>query len=330
MTDQCVLVTGGAGYIGSHTCKALAAAGYTPVTFDNLSYGHSHAVKWGPLEQGDLLDQTRIADVLVHYKPVAVIHFAAFALVGESVAHPGMYYANNVGGTLNLLEAMTATGLDKIVFSSTCATYGIPDSVPIDEDMVQNPVNPYGRTKWVVEGMLREFETAHGLRHVALRYFNACGADRGGEIGEEHEPETHLIPRILMGLSETGPALTVFGQDYPTPDGTCIRDYIHVEDLATAHVKALDYLLAGGQSTQLNLGTGEGYSVMQIIHAVERVTGLKVPYSVGPRRAGDPPILVAKTHKAKAVLGFETAQSDLDTIISTAWNFMRARADRPL
>lgn len=319
-----VLVTGGAGYIGSHACKALAAAGYEPVTFDNLSYGHRHAVQWGPLEVGDLQDRARLDAVLETYKPVAVIHFAAFALVGESVSNPGMYYANNVGGTLNLLDAMAAADIDKIVFSSTCATYGIPNRVPIDETTAQNPVNPYGRTKLVVEGMLREFETAHGLRHVALRYFNACGADRAGEIGEEHEPETHLIPRILMGLSDTGPALTVFGQDYPTPDGTCVRDYIHVEDLATAHVRALDYLVKDGASVQLNLGTGEGYSVMQIIDAVERVTGLKVPYSVGPRRPGDPPALVARTDKAKSVIGFTPEVSDLDTIISSAWNFMQS------
>jgi UDP-glucose-4-epimerase GalE len=316
-----ILVTGGAGYIGSHTCKMLANQDYTPITFDNLSYGHERAVKWGPLEVGDLSDPQRIDAVIKDYKPLAVIHFAAYSLVGESVREPGKYYANNVGGTLNLLNAMRENGLDKIVFSSTCATYGIPSDVPIRETTPQSPVNPYGHSKLTVEQMLKDYDTAHSLRHVALRYFNACGADRDGEIGEEHEPETHLIPRILQAMTGHGPAFSIFGEDYATPDGTCIRDYIHVDDLAHGHLLALRYLIDGGQSQQLNLGTGHGYSVREIVDAVEKVTGRKVEYGIGPRRAGDPPELTADTTKAREVLGFETSVSDLETIVSTAWKF---------
>jgi UDP-arabinose 4-epimerase len=327
-TENSILVTGGAGYIGSHTCKRLAESGYTPITFDNLSYGHRHAVKWGPLEVGDLTDAGRLDAVMKQYKPQAVIHFAAYSLVGESVRDPGKYYGNNVGGTLSLLNAMNANGVDKIVFSSTCATYGIPSEVPIRETTPQRPVNPYGHSKLAVEQMLADFDTAHDLRHVALRYFNACGADRDGEIGEEHEPETHLIPRILQSMTGHGPGFAIFGEDYPTPDGTCIRDYIHVEDLAQGHLLALRYLMDGGQSEQLNLGTGHGYSVRQIVDAVETVTGQKVDYDIGPRRAGDPPELTADTSKAKQVLGFETRVSDIETIVANAWTFHQSVINR--
>ena len=284
-TSKAVLVTGGAGYIGSHTCKLLAAEGYLPVTFDNLVYGHAHAVKWGPLEEGDLIDTVRVQAVLEQYKPIAVVHFAAYSYVGESVTDPAKYYGNNVGGTLSLLNAMRAAEVDKIVFSSTCATYGAPEQLPIRETTPQNPINPYGKSKLMIEQMLADFDSAYGLRHVALRYFNACGGDLDGEIGEEHDPETHLIPRVLMSLTGEVPELTIFGTDYDTPDGTCIRDYIHVDDLARGHLLALEHLFKGGPSDAFNLGSGDGFSVKQIIDAVERVTGQTVPRKYGPRRA---------------------------------------------
>ncbi len=323
-----ILVTGGAGYIGSHTCKHLATKGFTPVAFDNLSYGHKHAVKWGPLEVGDLNDKARLLEVINSHRPAAIIHFAAYSLVGESVTNPGKYYANNVGGTLNLLEAMRETGIDKIVFSSTCATYGIPEHLPIRETTPQNPINPYGKSKLMMEHMLADFDTAHGIRSVALRYFNACGADQDGEIGEEHEPETHLIPNILKSLTGDVPKLTVFGTDYDTPDGTCIRDYIHVEDLAHGHMLALQHLFDGKPSDRYNLGTGEGFSVKQIIEAVERVTGQIVPLEYGPRRPGDPPILTSDVTKARTRLKFETSASDVDTVVASAWNFHKIQAGR--
>ncbi len=320
-TAKHILVTGGAGYIGSHTCKLLAAEGYVPVSYDNLVYGHEHAVKWGPLEIGDLNDKARLDEVLAKYKPLAVVHFAAYSLVGESVSNPSKYYANNFGGTLSLLDAMRDAGIDKIVFSSTCATYGVPEELPIRETTPQNPINPYGKSKLMMEQMLLDFDSAYDIRHVALRYFNACGADHDGEIGEEHEPETHLIPRILMSLTGDVPELTVFGTDYPTPDGTCIRDYIHVEDLAHGHLLALEHLFKGGQSDVFNLGTGDGFSVKQIIDAVERVTGKTVPLKYGDRRPGDPPTLTANVSKAKDGLGFETNVSSVDYIVETAWTF---------
>lgn len=318
-----ILVTGGAGYIGSHTCKHLAKNGFTPITVDNLVYGHEHAVKWGPLEVCDLNDTARLKDIIAKYKPRAVVHFAAYSLVGESVSDPAKYYANNVGGTLCLLEAMRANGLDKIVFSSTCATYGIPLELPIRETTPQHPVNPYGQSKLMIETLLRDFDKAYGIRHVALRYFNACGADGDGEIGEEHEPETHLIPRILMSLTGEVPELTVFGTDYDTPDGTCVRDYIHVEDLAHGHLLALRHLFEGGSSNSFNLGTGEGFSVDEIIEAVERVTQLSVPRTYGPRRDGDPPVLTADVSKARQTLGFSCTHSDIENIVETAWAFHR-------
>lgn len=326
--QKSILVTGGAGYIGSHTCKWLAGLGYEPVTFDNLVYGHRHAVKWGPLEIGDLSDSGRLQEVIATYEPSAVVHFAAYSYVGESVTNPAKYYRNNVAGTLNLLEAMRKTGIENLVFSSTCATYGMPETMPIRETTPQQPINPYGRSKLMIETMLSDYDLAHNIRSVSLRYFNACGADRDGEIGEEHEPETHLIPRVLMALTGEIDDFSVFGTDYETPDGTCIRDYIHVDDLARGHALALEYLFEGGKTDQFNLGTGEGYSVKQIIDAVERVTERKVPLKFGPRRPGDPPELSANTDKIRNVLGFETQFSDLDTIVDTAWRFHLSRHNR--
>ncbi|MEO0714739.1 MAG: UDP-glucose 4-epimerase GalE [Pseudomonadota bacterium] len=319
--SQTILVTGGAGYIGSHTCKLLSERGYTPVVYDNLVYGHEHAVKWGPLEIGELEDRERLSAVFEKHKPVAVIHFAAYAFVGESVENPSKYYANNVGGTLSLLDAMRDAGVDKIVFSSTCATYGVPKDLPIKETTPQAPINPYGRTKLIIEHALADYARAYGLGYVALRYFNACGADKDGEIGEEHDPETHLIPRTLMAIGGEIDKLQVFGTDYPTPDGTCVRDYIHVEDLARGHLAALDHLFAGKPSDAFNLGSGVGISVKEIIDAVERITGQKLPLEYGDRRPGDPPTLTADVTKAREVLGFETTTSDVDTIIETAWAF---------
>ena len=314
-----ILVTGGAGYIGAHACKALAAAGFLPVAFDNLSYGHAEAVRWGPFERGDIADRRRLDEVFARYRPAAVMHFAAFAYVGESVTDPGKYYRNNTAGTLTLLEAMRDHGVGALVFSSTCATYGVPERVPIVESEPQAPINPYGMSKLMVEAMLRDFDTAHGLKSIALRYFNAAGADPECEIGESHDPETHLIPLALDAVSGNGRPLTVFGQDYDTADGTCIRDYIHVTDLAEAHVAALRSLLSGAESRAYNLGTGNGFSVRQVMDAVEKVTGRAVPHDVGPRRAGDPAALVADPSAANRELGWQPRMSDLDTIVATAW-----------
>ena len=313
-----VLVTGGAGYIGSHCCKALAAAGCQPVVIDNLSRGHADAVRWGPLVVGDLRDRALVARTLVEHRIEAVIHFAALAYVGESVLEPQLYYDNNLGGMIGLLGAMQDAGVSQIVFSSSCATYGTPASLPIAEDCPQAPINPYGRTKLVCEWMLRDAGVATGLRHVALRYFNAAGADPGGEAGERHDPETHLIPLTLLATAGQGGPLRIFGTDYPTPDGTCIRDYIHVADLARAHVLALGYLAGGGESVALNLGTGRGSSVQEVVAAVERVTGRRVPVRHEPRRAGDPAELTADPARAEAVLGFRAEYRDLDRIVADA------------
>lgn len=314
-----VLVTGGAGYIGSHACKALSKAGYLPVTFDSLVYGHEWAVKWGPLERGDILDRARVDELLAQYRPIAIMHFAAFAYVGESVIDPGKYYRNNVAGSLNLLESARDHGVDKFIFSSTCATYGVPDRLPITEDTPQRPINPYGASKLMVERMLADFDAAHGLRSIALRYFNAAGADPDGEIGEWHEPETHLVPLVLDAASGRRPSVTVFGADYDTRDGTCIRDYIHVTDLANAHVQALGALEMGSQSTVYNLGNGEGFSVLDVVHAVERVTGLTVPASRGDRRVGDPAALVSDAALARDELGWQPQITSIDDIVRTAW-----------
>ena len=325
--SQAVLVTGGAGYIGSHACKALAGAGFQPVVFDNLSRGHREAVRWGPLVEGDLADRQRLCAALIEHKVEAVMHFAAYAYVGESVTDPALYYRNNLGGTLSLLEAMREAGIGEIVFSSTCATYGIPDRVPIREDAPQRPVNPYGETKLAIERALHWYAAAYGLRSVSLRYFNAAGADPEGEIGEHHEPETHLVPLVLQAALGQRPHIEIYGTDYPTPDGTAIRDYVHVRDLAIAHMRALERLRGGGGSAAVNLGTGQGHSVREVIAAAELASGRKVPARAAPRRPGDPPALVADPSLAGEILGWHPQHSDLDTIIRTslAWHTRHSR-----
>lgn len=314
-----ILVAGGAGYVGAHACKALAARGFLPVVFDNLVHGHDEAVKWGPLEVGDIADRAQLDAAIERHKPVAVMHFAAFTSVSESVADPGKYYRNNVAGTLTLLEAMRDHRIDRLVFSSTAATYGTPKSVPIQEDAPKVPINPYGQSKLAAEAMIADFCAAHMLRAVRLRYFNAAGADPDGEIGELHDPETHLIPLAMRAVTGDGPSLILFGDDYPTPDGTCIRDYIHVADLADAHFRALAWLDSTSGAHAFNLGTGRGASVRQVLDAVERVAGKPVPHTIGPRRAGDPPELVSDPAKAMRELGWTPQMSDLDTIVATAW-----------
>jgi len=318
-SNSTVLVTGGAGFVGSHACKALSRHGFTPVVYDNLSHGHEDAVRWGPLERGDLLDRTRLGEVIAAHNPAAIMHFAAFIAVGESVTDPGKYYRNNVAGSLSLMEATRDHGIKAFVFSSTAAVYGLPEVVPIPEGAPKLPINPYGHSKWMVECMLRDFGEAHGLKSMALRYFNAAGADPDGETGERHDPETHLIPLARDAAAGIGKPLTVFGEDYDTPDGTCIRDYIHVADLAEAHVAALQALLDGAGSNAYNLGTGNGFTVRQVIDTVEKVTGRAVPHSIGPRRAGDPASLVADPSAANRDLGWRPLMSDLDSIVATAW-----------
>lgn len=320
-----ILVTGGAGYIGSHTCKALAAAGFEPVAYDNLSRGNRWAVKWGPLELGDIADRARLREVLERYQPAAAIHFAAYAYVGESVEDPNLYYQNNVCGSAALLRTLSEFQSMPLVFSSTCSTYGLPETIPISEDHPQHPINPYGFSKLVVERMLADLDRAHGLRSVSLRYFNATGADPEGEIGEMHDPETHLVPLVLTAARDDT-AVTVFGDDYDTPDGTCIRDYIHVADLADAHVRALKYLLAGGVTCALNLANARGYSVMEVIETARRICGRPIRVELAPRRAGDPPILIGSADRARKILGWTPARSALDAQIADAWNWMRSGA----
>jgi len=317
----CVLVTGGAGYIGAHTCKALAEAGYTPVAYDNLVYGHRAAVKWGPLEEGDIGDRMQLERVMQKYTPAAVMHFAAYAYVGESVENPAKYYRNNAAGSLSLLESMKKCSIDKIIFSSTCATYGMPDQIPIIEDHAQNPINPYGRSKLMVEWLLRDFAAAYGLKYVALRYFNAAGADPAAEIGEDHNPETHLIPLVLDTALGRRKYLEIYGTDYDTPDGTCIRDYIHVTDLAQAHLLALEHLNAGGASDVFNLGNGSGFSVREVIQTALKVTGRDIPYLEVEKRPGDPAVLIGSSEKIINQLGWRTAHNSLEAIIKTAWHW---------
>lgn len=321
-----ILVTGGAGYIGSHTCKVLAQAGYTPVTLDNLVYGHPWAVRFGPFVQADLLDRAALDRAFDEYRPSAVLHFAAFTYVGESVTDPGKYYRNNAAGTLTLLEAMRDHGCKRMVFSSSCAVYGLPQALPLTEGHPQAPMNPYGVSKAMSERMMADFGLAHGLRSVCLRYFNAAGADPGGGLGEDHDPETHLIPLAVEAALGKRPPLQVFGSDYPTPDGTAVRDYVHVLDLAQAHVAALRYLESGeanGASpcSAFNLGTGRGASVAEVLAAVAAVSGRAVPHTMGPRRAGDPPMLVAQAELAEKVLGWRPAYADVLEIIRTAWDW---------
>jgi UDP-arabinose 4-epimerase len=316
-----VLVTGGAGYIGSHTAKALAQAGDEPVVLDDLRTGSRANAKWGPLVDAPLADTERLREVLRRERVEAVVHFAASAYVGESMRDPRAYFRNNVDGTLSLLDAMLAEDVRSIVFSSTCATYGIPDRVPITEDEKQLPVNPYGESKLFVEKVLRWYGEAYGLRWAALRYFNAAGADPDGEVGEEHDPETHLIPLTIRAALGRGPALEIYGTDYPTPDGTAVRDYIHVVDLAGAHLRALRLLAEGATIGGLNLGTGIGHSVREVVAAVERAAGRPVPVREGPRRPGDPPSLVADPARAMQQLGWHPRLASLDAIVSTAFRW---------
>jgi UDP-arabinose 4-epimerase len=321
-----ILVTGGAGYIGSHTAKLLNSRGYVPIVYDNLTTGHQSSVRWGPLVHGDILDTDRLAATMAEYEPKAVIHFAASAYVGESVENPSKYYRNNVIGTQSLLDACHRTSVGEIIFSSSCATYGVPSVLPITEATPQNPINPYGRTKLIAEQMLRDYAAAYGIRHVILRYFNACGADPDGELGEWHDPETHLIPRALLTAAGRIPHLPIFGNDYETQDGTCIRDYIHVSDLARAHVLALDYLEKGGEDLAVNLGTGRGSSIRQILETISRITERDVAIELHSRRPGDPPALYADPTFAQQALHFSTEYSDLETIVRTAAPFFGLEA----
>jgi UDP-glucose-4-epimerase GalE len=326
-----VLVTGAAGYVGSHAVKGLLAAGHQVVALDNLSRGQRASVPVQvPFVEADVRDTERVLATLRMHAIDCVMHFAAFAYVGESVRDPARYYRNNVSNTLTLLEAMQEVGSDLFLFSSSCTTYGEPREIPIREDHPQNPINPYGRTKLVVEGMLRDFETAYGTRHVSLRYFNAAGADPEGDLGEDHDPETHLIPLVLDVALGKRPHIAVFGTDYPTPDGTCVRDYIHVSDLAEAHVLALEHLLAGGESRTYNLGNGQGYSVRQVIEEARRLTGHPIPALEARRRWGDPAALVGSADKIRAELGWQPKYADLPTILETAWGWHRGRNARAL
>ena len=316
-----ILVTGGAGYIGSHAAKLLAACGHDPVVLDNLSTGHRWAVQWGPLVEGDIGDAELVRRTLLHHHIEVVMHFAAHAYVGESMTDPKKYFGNNVVKTLTLLDAMIQAGVPRLVFSSTCATYGVPEQDLLDESHPQRPINPYGESKLFVERALQWYGIAYGLKWMALRYFNAAGADEGLEIGESHEPETHLIPLVLQAAGGERENVTIFGHDYPTCDGTAVRDYIHVTDLARAHERAAEHLMRGGESLALNLGTGHGYSVRQVVETAEHVTGHKIPVQTSSRRQGDPPVLVARARKAAEILGWSPACSGLDNILQTAWNW---------
>jgi len=316
-----ILVCGGAGYIGSHINKQLNAEGYETVVFDNLVYGHGEAVKWGTFVQGDLANIEDIEAVFEKYQIEAVFHFAAFAYVGESVGEPEKYYYNNVVNTLNLLKVMRKYGCNRIIFSSTCATYGEPERVPITENMPQNPINPYGMTKLMVEKIFKDYRKAYDLQFVVLRYFNAAGADPEGEIGESHNPETHIIPLVLDAASGKRADIKVFGTDYDTPDGSCVRDYIHVTDLASAHLLALHHLEKGGESDFFNLGNALGTSVLEVVDSVRRVTGKEFQVTFADRRPGDPATLVGSSEKAQRVLGWKPVYGEIDTIVTHAWNW---------
>ncbi|KAA1175404.1 UDP-glucose 4-epimerase GalE [Rhizobium tropici] len=320
MAGETVLVVGGAGYIGSHTCLDLANKGFQPVVYDNFSNGHREFVKWGPAEEGDIRDRARLDEVLAKHKPAAILHFAALIEVGESVKDPVSFYENNVIGTLTLLSAAQAAGVKAFVFSSTCATYGLPQSVPLDESHRQVPINPYGRTKYIVEQALADYDQYKGLRSVVLRYFNAAGADFEGRIGEWHTPETHAIPLAIDAALGRRQGFKVFGSDYDTRDGTCVRDYIHVLDLADAHVRAVEYLLDGGDSVALNLGTGTGTTVKELLGTIETVSNRPLPVEYVGRREGDSTTLVANNDKARDILGW-SPQYDLAEIIQSAWNW---------
>ncbi|MBO9100298.1 MULTISPECIES: UDP-glucose 4-epimerase GalE [unclassified Rhizobium] len=320
MAGETILVVGGAGYIGSHTCLDLANKGFVPVVYDNFSNGHREFVRWGPVEEGDIRDRARLDEVIARHKPAAILHFAALIEVGESVKDPVAFYENNVVGTLTLLSAAQAAGIKAFVFSSTCATYGLPQSVPLDETHRQVPINPYGQTKYIVEQALADYDRYTGFRSVILRYFNAAGADFEGRVGEWHKPETHAIPLAIDAALGRRAGFKVFGSDYETRDGTCVRDYIHVLDLADAHVRAVQYLLDGGDSVALNLGTGTGTTVKELLSAIEDVTGKPFPVEYAGRREGDSTTLVANNDHAKAVLGW-VPQYDLSQIIQSAWNW---------
>jgi len=316
-----ILIAGGAGYIGSHTNKLLNQKGYSTVVFDNLIYGHREFVKWGEFFFGDLSDREVIRECFKRYPIKAVMHFSAFAYVGESMENPSKYYFNNVVNTLNLLEVMKEMGVRHFIFSSTCAVYGIPERLPITEDHPKNPVNPYGRTKFMIEEILKDYERAYGIKYINLRYFNAAGADPEGEIGEWHDPETHLIPLTIYTALGLRDSIRIFGTDYPTKDGTCIRDYIHVMDLADAHIKALEYLKREGRSDSFNLGNGEGYSVREVIKAVKEVSGRDFRVIETGRREGDPPVLISDSRKAEALLGWRSRYKDIKVIVETAWKW---------
>ena len=320
-----VLVTGGAGYIGSHTCKLLAGAGHLPVAFDDLSNGHADAVRRGPLETGSIEDRRRLREVFARWRPEAVIHLAGLIEVGRSTEEPAAFYRANVAGSLALLEEMVSAGVRRIVFSSSAAVYGIPTVSPVPEDAPAAPVSPYGETKRAVEAMLDAFARAYGVRHAVLRYFNAAGADPEGELGERHDPETHLVPRLLRTALGLEPHIDIFGTDYPTPDGTAIRDYVHVSDVAAAHVAACDRLAGGGEPLTVNIGAGSGHSVRQVVEACRRITGRPIAERPVPPRAGDPPELVAATDRAARLLGWSPRLSDPDTIVATAWAWHSAR-----
>lgn len=320
---QTILVTGGAGYVGSHVCKLLAAKGFSPVAVDCLSRGHEWAVKWGPLERVDLTDEAHLKEVIRQHRPIGVMHLADLCDVGESVKDPVKYYHNNLVGSINLVKGMLNQGTGSIIFSSSCAIYGMSGKIPISETEAKVPITPYGMSKLVVEHMLRDFASAYGIGYVCLRYFNAAGADPEGEIGECHQPESHVIPLAIKTALGKQAYFKVFGTDYETPDGTAVRDYVHVSDLASAHVLALQYLLEGGQSVALNLGTGQGHSVKQIVSVVEQVSGRVVVVKEKPRRAGDPSILVANASKAFKVLNWTPKHDSLDDIVATALNWHR-------
>jgi len=324
-----ILVTGGAGYIGSHTCKALAHQGHTVVVYDNLSTGHRELVRWGDFVYGDILDTQRLRSCIRQHQIEGIIHFAASAYVGESVVDPAKYFRNNVCGTLSILDAMRDEGVPYIVVSGTCAVYGSPEKMPITEDTPTNPINPYGASKLFMERMLADFEQAHGIRWMSLRYFNAAGCDPDGETGEWHDPETHLIPRVLMAAAGQLSELKIFGNDYPTPDGTCIRDYVHVTDLADAHLRAMDYLRREKLSQKLNLGTGHGISINDIVHIAENITGRTVPTTIADRRMGDPATLIADAEQAKYLLQWQARHSTPDVMLSTAWDWMTRSMRQP-
>ena len=319
MANQHVLVTGGAGYIGSHVCKALKQRGYIPVSYDNYCSGHAGAVNWGPAEQGDICDRARLAQVIETYQPVAIMHFAALIQVGESVTDPARYYHNNVYGSLCLLEEARAHGIKHMVFSSTAAVYGLPDVDLISEDTPKAPINPYGHTKRAMEQMIYDYSAAYGMKHAVLRYFNAAGADPEAEAGSAYAVDTHIVPLLMRVAAGLSPQIKIFGTDYATPDGTAIRDYVHVTDLAQAHILALDHILAGREDVVVNIGTNTGYSVADVIEAARRATGHPIPALPFERRAGDPPVLVADASRARQILGWNPVYSDLDTIMRTAW-----------